>query len=139
MKGGAHVNGRAARLLSALVGACAFYALMVTPALAAPAWVLPAPDLSAAGQNASSPQVAIDPAGDAVAVWTRFNGTNTIIQSASRPAGGAWSAPLDLSAAGQNASSPQIAVDPAGNAVAVWTRSNGTNNIIQTASKPAGG
>ena len=86
------------------------------------------------GQNALSPQIAIDAAGDAAAVWEHSNGTNTIIQSASRPVGGAFSAPIDLSVAGQNALEPQIAIDAAGNAVAVWQRSDGTNGIIQTAS-----
>ena len=96
-------------------------------------------DLSAAGQSAEAPQVAVDPAGDAVAIWQRSNGTNTIVQSATRPAGGPWHSPLDLSAAGQSASEPEVALDAAGNASALWSRSDGTNTIIQSATKPAGG
>ena len=53
---------------------------------------------------------AVDAAGDAIAVWSRFNGaetgTNSIVQAASRPAGGAWGAAVDLSAAGRNAERP---------------------------------
>jgi hypothetical protein len=101
-------------------------------------WQAPV-DLSVAGQYAEVPQLALDPQGNAVAVWTRRNGTNFIIQSASRPAGGVWQAPVDLSLAGGNASNPQVAVDPQGNAVAVWFRSNATNYIIQAAARPAGG
>ncbi|HEX3361786.1 MAG TPA: PKD domain-containing protein [Solirubrobacterales bacterium] len=95
--------------------------------------------ISAAGQNAVTPQVAIDPGADAVAVWDRYNGANHIIETASRPAGGSWEAPVDLSVAGRNAETPQVAVDPGGDAVAVWYRDNGANYIVQAASRPAGG
>ena len=95
-------------------------------------------DLSAAGEDASAPSVAIDAAGDAVVVWTRSDGSNTIVQASSRPAGGAFSVPVDLSDAGRDASSPQVAMDAAGDAVAVWTRFNGGNTIVQAARRFAG-
>ena len=42
-----------------------------------------------------------------------------------------WSAPADLSAAGQNAFAPQVTVDGSGLATAVWVRSDGSNTIVQ--------
>ena len=33
-----------------------------------------------------------------------------------------WTAPVDISGPGQDASAPQVAVDPNGNAVFVWQR-----------------
>jgi hypothetical protein len=123
----------ASLLLCLLLGAA-----IAAPALAAPAWLAPV-NLSAAGQNGSAPQVAVDTGGDAVAVWTRYNGANYIIQAASRPAGGSWQAPVDLSLAGQNAFNPQLAVDPGGDAVAVWELYDGANDIVQAASRTAGG
>ena len=96
-------------------------------------------DLSASGQNAFQPQVAFDASGNALAVWIRSNGTNYIVQSSSRPAGGAFAAPVDLSAIGQDGLQPQVAFDASGNALAVWTRSDGTNDIVQSSSRPAGG
>ncbi len=117
---------------------CLLWGLPAAPVLAAPAW-LAAADLSAGGQSASEPQLAVDSAGNVVAVWSRSNGTNTIVQSASRPAGGPWQSPLDLSAAGQNASEPEVAVDPAGDAIALWRRYDGADYVIQSASRPAGG
>jgi hypothetical protein len=111
--------------------------LTAASAGAAPAW-LPALDLSAAGHFAQSPQVGVDPQGNAVAVWTRFNGTNYIVQGAVRQAGsGVWQAPVDLSAVGGNAVGPQVAVDPQGNAVAVWIRFSGTHEVVQSAVRPA--
>jgi hypothetical protein len=102
------------------------------------AWSAPV-DLSSAGQDALITKVAVDPLGNATAVWRRFNGSNWIIQSAERQAGGAWSAPVDLSAAGQDAKFPEMTVDPLGNATAVWRRFNGSNWIIQSAERPVGG
>ncbi|HEX3737348.1 MAG TPA: PKD domain-containing protein [Solirubrobacterales bacterium] len=101
-------------------------------------WGVPV-DLSAGGENADSPSVAVDPAGDAVAVWRRYDGTDEIIQASTRTAGGVWQAPVDLSESGENAYRPQIAVDGAGDAVAVWDRSDGVHTIVQAASRPAGG
>src|SRR5436190_1712993 len=103
---------------------------LAAPAAAAPVFEAPV-DLSAAGRNALAPQVAFDGAGSALAVWERSNGSNSIVQGAFRPAGGAFGAPVDLSAAGQNAFAPQLAFDAAGNALAVWQRSNGSNFIVQ--------
>jgi hypothetical protein len=101
-------------------------------------WSAPVP-LSAPGEDAEVPQVAMDAAGDAVAVWERFNGTNEIVETASLAAGGGWSAPVPLSAAGQDASAQRVAMDANGGAVAVWDRFNGTNLIVEAASRPAGG
>jgi hypothetical protein len=95
--------------------------------------------LSAGGQNASFPEVAFDGQGNAIAVWRRFDGTNFIVQAAVRAAGGSFGAAQDLSAAGQTANDPQVAVDGQGNAIAVWSRSNGTNDIVQAAVRAAGG
>jgi hypothetical protein len=99
----------------------------------------PAIPLSAPGQNAEAPRVAVDSSGNAVAVWTRFNGSRKVVQSAMRPAGGPWGPVDELSDAGQNAVTPAVAVDPAGNAAAVWSRYNGTNDIVQAAVRAAGG
>jgi hypothetical protein len=103
------------------------------------AWQAPV-DLSAAGHNASFPQVAVDAQGNAVAVWNQYDGANRlIVQGAVRPAGGVWQAPIDVSAAGQNAYLPQVAVDAQGNAAAVWTRLDGTHQIMQAAGYDAAG
>ena len=94
--------------------------------------------MSVAGRNADSPQVAVDGAGNAVAVWMRNDGTSFVAQAASRPAGGSFGAPVDLSLAGGEGWAPQVALNPAGDAVVAWQRSNGTNTIVQAAVRRAG-
>jgi PKD domain len=101
-------------------------------------WV-PSGNLSVAGRDAEEPDVGIDAAGDAIAVWRRHDGSKYIVQSATRPVGGAWQGPVDLSAAGETAKEPELAVDAAGDAVAVWTRFDGLDFVVQAAGKPAGG
>jgi uncharacterized delta-60 repeat protein len=102
-------------------------------------WSTPVDDLSEVGGDAFYPQVTVDAIGTAIAVWSRSNGTNTIIQASTRPSGGSWSTPVDLSAPGEDATNPQVTVDADGTAIAVWTRSNGTNDIVQASTRPSGG
>ena len=57
----------------------------------------------------------MDQAGDAIAVWQRFDGTSAFVDAASLPAGaGAWST-VELADAA-DPSSPQVALDAAGDA-----------------------
>jgi hypothetical protein len=114
-------------------------ALFVIPAAAqATPTFLSAVNISNAGQDGFEPQVAVDQSGNAIAVWTRSDGTNFRIESSSRTPTGPWSSPQTISDANQSASSPQLSLDPSGNAVAVWTRNDGTNLRIQASYRPAG-
>jgi len=97
----------------------------------------PVSDLSAPSPTVSvflSIRIAADPAGNVTAVWSRSNGTFTIIQAARFvKAAGSWTSATDLSVPGANAESTGVAADPAGNVIAVWRRAVGTTFIIQTA------
>jgi hypothetical protein len=95
--------------------------------------------LSAAGGNATDPQVALDAAGNAVVLWSRFDGSVNRIQATFRPTGGSFGATQTVSASGQSAVFPRLAVNPAGNAVAVWQRFDGADQRVQAAFRPAGG
>lgn len=88
-------------------------------------------DLSAAGQYGIQPQVAIDPSGNASFVWTRFNGTNFIVQARRRLANGTLEKAQGISASDKSGFAPQLAVAPGGAATFVW-RLDGVNAIIQT-------
>jgi hypothetical protein len=91
------------------------------------------------GQFASSPEVAFDGQGNALVLWLFFDGTNSLVQAAFRPAGGSFGAPQTISATGQSASAIDFALDGQGNALAVWSRSDGANRRTEAAFRPAGG
>jgi hypothetical protein len=91
-------------------------------------------DLSAAAQDAGDPQITSAPDSTMTAIWYRSDGSNEIIQAATRPPGGGFGAPVNLSAPGQDAGGARIAAAPDGMATAIWNRSDGTNVRIQSAS-----
>ncbi len=123
--------------VAVVAGVCAVGA---PPALAFQGpWVAPPVDLSASGQDAGSPQLAVAADGTTTATWRRSNGTHFIVQASTRPPGGAFGAPVDLSASGQTAEAPQLAVVADGTTTATWTRSNSTHYIVQTSTRPPGG
>ncbi len=99
----------------------------------------PVQTLSAAGQTAFGHQVAVDATGDAVFAWHRFDGTAQRIQARARSAAGALGPVQTLSGAGQTASSPQLDLDPDGDAVITWVRFDGTDNRIQALARSAAG
>ncbi|HEX2070443.1 MAG TPA: PKD domain-containing protein [Thermoleophilaceae bacterium] len=96
------------------------------------AWSPPQP-LSAPGGDAELSGLALGVTGDAVATWRRFDGSNGILQASARPAGGSWSVPQDVSDAGQDVQGQRVAVDAAGDAVALWSSDAGSDQVIQTA------
>ncbi|MDX1253243.1 MAG: Ig-like domain-containing protein [Gammaproteobacteria bacterium] len=77
--------------------------------------------LEAAAGAAADPQVAMDGAGNAIAVWRQIDNVNRYSIYANRYAAGAWGGAtvVENDNAG-DADAPQIAIDPAGNAIAVW-------------------
>lgn len=123
--------GRA--LLAALL--CALLATWgVMPADAAIGW-LPATDLTADDEGSNSARVAVNADGLAVAVWSRDDGTRELVQASVRRAGRGWQAPVDLSSAVTGHLRPEIAVDPSGGAVAIWTSAG----IVESAVRLPGG
>ena len=101
-------------------------------------------NLSDTSSDDEAPQVAVDPAGDAVAVWEQDDHQRNIvsIQAAARSAGGGLVSLGELSVPGQSGEqddeSPQVALDRAGDAFAVWEHFDGTNFVVQSAVRPAG-
>jgi hypothetical protein len=115
-------------------------------AAAAPAWS-PLVRLSKPGEDVGEVAVAIDAAGEAIAVWKLATDHETVIQSSSRPPGGSWSTPAVISprgGKGVHASRPRIAMSAAGEAVVLWTlvklhRRRILSDVIQSSSRPSGG
>jgi hypothetical protein len=94
--------------------------------------------LSASGQTAFAPDIAEDPSGNAVVVWQRSDGANYRIQARARSSAGALDAVQNLSASGQDAYWPDIAVDSSG-ILAVWYRNDGVNWRIQARTRSSTG
>jgi len=103
-------------------------------AAAAPAW-LPAQGISAAVATAA--QIGLGARGDGIAVWQRLVDGGPVVEAAAHPAGGAWTAPAMLGAPGERGRAPAVAVDGAGNALAVYERFDGANWRIAAAERPA--
>lgn len=104
-----------------------------------PAGVWGAPGSILRGAQATFGELVVNPVGDAVATWSRSDGANPGMQAANRTAGGAWGASQTLSAAGQDATADDAAIDDAGNAVAIWQGSAGGSGVaVQAAAYGAG-
>ncbi|MGH3473503.1 MAG: hypothetical protein ACRDOT_01170 [Aeromicrobium sp.] len=89
-------------------------------------------NLSPSGQDANGPQVAMNGSGHGRAVWSVSDGTVNRIKTRTVAADGTLGSTKVLSAAGQNASDPQIDDEAALIPTAVvWERSDGTNTRIQ--------
>jgi hypothetical protein len=81
-------------------------------------------------------QIAIDGAGEATAVWARFDPRHSsILQTASRPAGGAWSQPIELAKRDGEIAEPLLVIDAAGEAVALWERDGRDGRLEDRARK----
>lgn len=96
-------------------------------------------DLAAAGQSSFDAQVAVAPDGTVTAVWLRNDGANYIVQASTRPPGGSFSAPVDLSVTGKDASEPQVAVGANGTTTAAWYRGSGSAVTVQVSTRDPGG
>ena len=80
------------------------------------------------------PRVAMDAAGDTVAMWSSYRGPGDIEQATVKPVGERWGPTITISE--DNSSDPQVAMNAAGDATAVWTRYIGFgygNFIVQAA------
>jgi hypothetical protein len=100
----------------------------------------PAEELFLAGGGPNHVDVAIGPTGEAVVIWTGYQNTSDyIIRAAIRSPEGEWGSPIELSEAGNNAWDPKVAINPAGNVLAAWTRWNDDGDtIIQVTEKKPG-
>jgi hypothetical protein len=79
--------------------------------------------------DASSPQIAFDAGGNAIAVWQQFDGAIYSIWANRYVPSTGWGAAELLEAddaSGHHALAPQIGLDASGNAIAVWRQTDGT-------------
>jgi hypothetical protein len=86
--------------------------------------------------DAAGPQIAMDGSGNALAVWTKFDGTNLQTMSNRYSVGPGWGTATILDTG--NGGTPQVAFDAGGNALAVWVQSGGAHYNIKSSRYTAG-
>jgi hypothetical protein len=100
--------------------------------------------LSSASHGAFAPQLAVNDAGSAVVVWLasppRDNADPYQVESATRSAGGSWSAVTTASPNVPQTWAAAVALDGSGNATATWiTAPTLTSKRLFAATRPTGG
>lgn len=145
-------NGQHRSFFSIVAGAIALLALALVPSSASAADWEAAADISGASgsKNDRNPAVAIAPDGSAVALWSQTTEPEdtdiSVVMWSARTAAGPWSAPqritpTDGSCANWDNSQTDIrvAMDKDGNATAAWVCDGTPQNVVQVATRPAGG
>ena len=97
----------------------------------------------------SAPDVAIDDAGEAVVVWAagyeeeEVEGSTVSkgmrIEEATMSPAGMWSAPTEVWRSAGYALEPQVALDPEGNATAIWSQLEGFGSPMLASTRPVAG
>jgi glycosyl hydrolase family 26 len=93
--------------------------------------------LSAGGRDAADPQLAIAPDRRVTVLWTRFNGSNWIVQRRDLSATGALGSTTEsLSAAGRNAGDAVVAWGGDGTLTMAWKRFDGRGDVVEAKRVP---
>jgi hypothetical protein len=103
--------------------------------------------LSAAGENASYPQLAVDHAGNAIFAWTRYDGSTgcknadgcPLVQTVFRSSTGMLTTVQTVSPATQGTLWPQVGIDQNDNAVFVWQANASNGAKIKARTRSASG
>ena len=112
--------------------------LAAPSAQADPAWLAPQ-SLTPEGASSWTARVAMDREGTAIAAWSRTQGSARLIEAAVRPARvGVWGATV-LASGGSDTGYPELAFDPAGNALVAWTEGAWPNYSVRAAFRPRTG
>ncbi|HXA53506.1 MAG TPA: PKD domain-containing protein, partial [Solirubrobacteraceae bacterium] len=88
---------------------------------------------SLSGAGASIADATLGAHGDAAMVWTAPAEDGFGVQISTRSTLGSFSSPLTLTPAGAESRAPQVAEDAAGEALAVWYASTGSNFLVEAA------
>ncbi len=117
-------------LCSLLITALLLLAATPSAATAPGAWGNAEPIETDNVGNATSPQVALDAGGNAVAVWYQSDGIRSNIWSNRYVPDGGWGTSELIETGNGTADYPHVAVDGSGNAFAVWSQSDGARTNI---------
>ena len=127
------------RWAATAVAALLLAVLSPLPVRAAPTW-LPEETVSGPAFDLTlGARIAVDPLGNATAVWYQTAAGVGLVRAAHRPAGGTWSAPLTISDPDRFAQAPDVVVDRSGTVTAAWMATTPSGKQIESARLPVGG
>lgn len=89
--------------------------------------------------DAYAPQVALNAAGEAMAVWLQSDGQHTHVRTNRYIPGTGWSSATSIGSATAHASAAQIAFNAQGVALAVWQQFDGQHTQVWASQQSAGG
>lgn len=92
--------------------------------------------ISNTSNDAYMPLVKMDAAGNMVAIWIAFDGSEYVLQTASCSSGGSFGSTTTLSTAGSNVGNINLLVTESGDAHVIWDEDDGSNSAIFYASLP---
>lgn len=92
-------------------------------------WGTPTP-IEIGDRDAFGSQIAMDASGNAMAVWRQSDGTRDNIWANRYTVGTGWSTATLIETDDGSGRNPQVTLDAAGNALAVWHQSDGTRENI---------
>jgi hypothetical protein len=99
--------------------------------------------MSAVGEDALHPLVAVDASGNAIVIWSTFNAVQGVeaLNAAQLPFGGSWTTPIQISSSSENVLRVppildvppyQLITNDAGEALAVWISEIGNDLLVRT-------
>jgi hypothetical protein len=81
--------------------------------------------------DSTSPELAVDPAGNAMVVWNQYDGTRHDVRARRYTAGVGWGTAHLIEIDNQTADGrPQVEADANGNFIAVWIQTDGVRNNV---------
>jgi hypothetical protein len=105
-------------------------------------WSLPVTISGSGESDLWAPRVAVDPQGDAVAIWAANDSSakQRVVWVASRAPDGTWGAPIFLSSQAVAFHDQRVAIDDQGNVTAIWNEFDGSSGhyVIRASSRPSG-
>jgi hypothetical protein len=133
-------RGRADRSNALWAGTGALIAAsLLVWALAEPAWATFSAPIALSGQVANAPKAVNDANGNAIAVWSQYDGAKWPVLVRPISAAGEPGPVQSLSAAAERPVYPQIAGDGDGGAIVVWSQPNGVSTPLKARSISASG
>jgi hypothetical protein len=98
----------------------------------------PIHDLNAPGPIGPQPQLAMNAAGDAMFTWLRFDGATNRAEGRALSAAGVLGPVQPLSAVGEQATRPQVAMESDGDAIFTWSEGDSIQSRRRTAAGSLG-